>query len=235
MVNSAQTAEDFTRQYYRSRSDWQTTYKGYAAVKTPTDLWTIQELIWRTRPTLVVECGTFAGGSALFYADIAAQYGGQVVTIDTAPPPDEVLRPGYPWPVRAACDNLYLLRANSIDPNTLLFLQLRFRDEMNRVMVLLDSQHERRHVRSELELWAPAVTPGCYLVVEDTCINGHPIQNEDAGDGNLERALAGITADGGPMEAMDEWLATQPEDWWNRTRQVESLLTYNPRGYLLRC
>ena len=43
-----------------------------------------------------------------------------------------------------------------------------------RVMVVLDSNHTHEHVLRELEIYAPLVTKGCYLVVCDTLIEDMP-------------------------------------------------------------
>ena len=43
------------------------------------------------------------------------------------------------------------------------------------VLVVLDSDHSRDHVLKELEIYAPMVTRGSYVIVEDSNINGNPI------------------------------------------------------------
>ena len=67
---------------------------GYQAVKCPLDLWLYQELLVRTRPDVVVETGTWCGGSALYLAMVMDQIGhGRVITIDIEARPD---RPEHP-------------------------------------------------------------------------------------------------------------------------------------------
>ena len=85
-------------------------------------------------------------------------------------------------------------------------------------MVILDSLHTAEHVGAELELYADIVSPGCYLVVEDMNVNGHPVL-PDYGPG--------------PTEAVEAFLATTDEFVVDRDRE-RFLMTLNPGGYLRR-
>lgn len=84
-----------------------------------------------------------------------------------------------------------------------------------RTMVSLDSSHTYNHVRKELEVYAPLVTAGCYLVVEDTGWAEGPDVGEWA-----DRAVAEFIV-GNPMFQVD------------RTRE-RHLLTSNRGGWLKR-
>jgi cephalosporin hydroxylase len=198
----------FHRLYYDSRV-WQgrTTWLGVPVAKTPMDLWIFQEIIHRTRPELIIECGTFAGGSALYMAAICDLIGsGSVLTIDIAP----VLMPRHP--------RVSYLVGSSVDPQTYRLVEATTA-RAKRVMVVLDSEHTKDHVLAELNLYSRLVTPGQYLVCEDSNVNGHPVFAEHGP---------------GPAEALDEFLRDHGQEFEVDRGCEKFLLTFNPGGYLRR-
>ncbi len=83
---------------------------------------------------------------------------------------------------------------------------------------MLDSDHAYAHVLEEVRLYGELVTPGSYMVVEDTNVNGHPVFPEHGP---------------GPMEALDEFLAGGSPFTIDLERE-KFFLTFNPRGFLRR-
>lgn len=75
-------------------------------------------------------------------------------------------------------------------------------------MVVLDSNHSREHVLAEMRTYAPMVSAGDYLIVEDT--NGD-----------------------GPREAVRDFLAEDDSFVVDESRE-KFFLTQNPGGYLRR-
>lgn len=150
-------AADFQELYWKGPLiSGGTLWFGYPCIKSPFDLWTYQEIIYETRPDLIVETGTLAGGSALYLAHMLDQMGkGEVITIDIAP------YPGLP-----EHDRITYFNGDSVGEKML--AKVTRRAEGKRVMVILDSDHSYEHVSAELKAYHPLVSPGCYLVVEDT-------------------------------------------------------------------
>jgi len=75
----------FTKLYYHSRPRiWNNTFWfGVPIGKCPSDLWTYQEIMFETKPDIIIECGTGTGGSALFLAQHCdLRHNGRVITID---------------------------------------------------------------------------------------------------------------------------------------------------------
>ena len=148
------------RLLYESGVGGRTRWLGATAVKNPLDLWVFQEIIWETRPDVIVETGTFKGGSAFFLASICDLIGsGEVISIDIRRVGDD-----YPQHPRIT----YLGGRSATDPDVV--SEIRRRAAGKRAMVLLDSDHSQTHVEAELAAYAPLVAEGCYLVVEDTNI-----------------------------------------------------------------
>lgn len=190
--------------FHRRDSTWMNTYwMGVRVEKIPFDLWVQQEIIFETKPDLLIEAGTFDGGSAMFYASLFDLMGqGEVVSVDIAPQPN---LPSHP--------RVEFITASSIAPSTIEFL--RERSSGKRTMLILDSDHSEAHVRQELALLSDLVSPGCYLIVEDTNVNGHPTLPEHGP---------------GPMEALNDWLKTNPPFISDPSRE-KYMVTFHPRGY----
>jgi cephalosporin hydroxylase len=204
-------AEAFHQIYYDSADHggtWRNTFwLGVPTEKCPLDLWIYQEILHQVQPDVIVETGTRWGGSALYLASMCDILGrGSVITIDIDVPGE---RPDH--------DRIEYLSGSSTDPVIREKVAQRAASAES-VMVVLDSDHSRDHVLAELHAYAPLVTPGSYVVVEDTNINGHPVL-PDWGPG--------------PMEAMQDFLRETDDFVIDRERE-KFLLTFNPRGFLRR-
>jgi len=182
-------------------------WMGQPVMKCPFDLWIYQEIVHRLQPDIIVETGTSQGGSALYLAGILDLLGkGRVLSIDVKA-----------YPGRRDHARVHYLLGSSTDPD--IHAQLAGAiGPQERVMVVLDSCHQKLHVLEELRIYSQYVSLGSYLIVEDTNINGHPVWR---GYG------------GGPYEAVQEFMAQDRrfivdhswEKFW---------LTFNPGGYLKR-
>jgi cephalosporin hydroxylase len=199
-------ADQFHKLYYGSQDIYNNTYwLGAHVFKCPFDLWVYQEIIYEVKPDLIIECGTALGGSAYFMAsmcDLINQ--GTVVTVDIL---DRKGRPKH--------DRIKYLLGSSTSQE--IADEIRgMAKEKKCVMVILDSDHAKKHVLEELNIYGKLVTKGSYLIVEDTNINGHPV-SFDFGPG--------------PMEAVDEFVKTS-KDYIIDHKKEKFYLTYNPNGYL---
>ena len=191
---------------YLSDAWTETNWLGAQALKNPLDLWVYQEIIVEQRPELIVETGTYRGGSAFYLASICDLVGvGEVVSIDVEP-----LREDYPAHPRIT----YLGGRSSTDPDVV--AQVRGRAEDKRILVVLDSDHSQAHVEAELAVYAPLVQVGGYVIVEDSNI------------GQIRKDLLP-----GPLQAIEAFLARTDEFEVDRSRE-KFLITQNPSGYLRR-
>lgn len=209
--STRETTDRFHRLYFDAHlqgKTWaDTRWLGVSLAKCPLDLWVYQEIVAETRPDLVVETGTFDGGSALFFASLFDLVGdGRVVTVDIEE------REGRP-----THDRITYLTGSSTASEVVDEIRAHVAGA-SRVLVVLDSDHRRDHVLAELQAYSDFVTPGSYLIVEDTNVNGHPVAPEFGP---------------GPMEAVERFLEQDDRFEVDRSRE-KFLLTFNPGGFLRR-
>ena len=94
---------------------------------------------------------------------------------------------------------------SSIDPEIIATIAERVKGKS--VVVILDSSHATEHVRKELDLYAPFVTMGSYLIVQDTPV--------------------------GPDKAIADFLSTRDDFVVDHERE-RLLVTNNMGGFLKR-
>jgi len=142
------------------------TWMGVPIIQLPADVMATQEVIWSTKPDVIIETGVARGGSVLFMASLLELIGkGKVIGVDVdirAHNRDSIER--HPMTKRVV-----LIEGSSTDQEVIAEIRAQIPDSAS-VMVVLDSDHSRDHVLAELRSYGPMVTPGCYLVVADTIL-----------------------------------------------------------------
>lgn len=135
---------------------FKSTWLGEVAVKNPCDAWIYQEIIFKQRPDVIIETGSFKGGGGLFLASICQLIGhGRVVSFDVR---EYNLKPTHPL--------ITWVAASSTQKAVVDELKLSIRGK--NVLVILDSNHDADHVAKELSIYHSLIPVGGYLIVEDT-------------------------------------------------------------------
>ena len=194
-------------------------WMGRPVIQLPEDLVMVQELIYKVQPEVVIETGFAHGGSSVFYASLLELLGqGRVISIDIE------IRPHNRKAIEAhrLKKRITLIERNSVAPETAEEVR-NLLSPNEKVMVILDSNHTKEHVRRELELYAPLVTSGSYVVAADGIME----DLIDVPGGKAEWARDN------PKAAVYEFLAVHPE--FELDSEPSRLgVTYWPDAYLRR-
>lgn len=202
--------ESFHRMYHKKKIWTKTYWLGFPTLKYPSDLWIYQEIINEIKPDVIVECGTFKGGSALFLASMCDLVGrGRVISIDVKEFPNKPQHERITYLIGSSTSNEIVEQVK----NSILQGEI--------VLVILDSMHFKAHVFNELKIYSQLVTKGSYIIVEDTDLN--VIVKE----GHI------YTHDEGPMGAVMEFMKENKDFQIDKGRE-KFLFTASPNGYLKR-
>lgn len=230
---SQQWLQESMAKRYVYNFDW----LGRPVIQYPQDMAAVQEIIWRTRPDVVVETGIAHGGSLIFSASILAMldYGDAVengTMLDPMRPSRRVV--GVDIDIRdhnreainrhPMSSRITMIQGSSIDQETVDQVKEAVGDS-KRVMVCLDSMHTHEHVLAELESYAPLVTEGCYCVVFDTFVEDMPR------DFFADRPW---NVGDNPKTAVHKWLLSHEEFEIDKSVQDKLQITVAPDGYLKR-
>jgi cephalosporin hydroxylase len=184
-----------------------TRYRGVPMLKNPFDLALYMMLLERAQPATLIEIGTNAGGSALWFADQRTSM--HVLSIDLAPPE------GLSHP------SVRFLRGDAQRLGDVLTPDL-MRSLARPLLVVEDSSHFAATTAAVLDFFDRWLEPGEYIVIED---------------GILTAMCAGDAYGGGPLRAIHEFLSRSDGhyeidrtlcDYYGRN------VTWNVDGYLRR-
>ncbi len=210
----AQLVEAFNRFYASTHiASRNITWLGVEIQQNPCDCWMMQQIIDELKPDLIIETGTYTGGSAYYFASLLEMMGseqGKVVTVDVRPMVAEVSK----RPVFAK--RVEVITGDSVSDEVIAKVAERVA-KAKTVLVTLDSLHTAEHVARELERYSPFVTPGSYIVVQDTHVR-------DFFPGSSQSE---------PIEAVEAFVKTHPEFVQDTDRERLLLSAYRG-GFLKR-
>lgn len=159
---------------------------GRPVIQYPQDIVAIQELVWRTRPDLIIETGIAHGGSLVLSASLLAlldycDAAAAGAALDPRRSQRRVLgididiRPHNRAAIEAhpMAHRIDMIQGSSIDPEVVSRVHDAARNHTC-VLVLLDSNHTHAHVAAELEAYAPLVSEGSYCCVFDSMVEDLP-------------------------------------------------------------
>jgi cephalosporin hydroxylase len=189
----------------QGRIDRRTSYFGVPAQKCPVDHWVYQEIVFETRPDVIIEIGTAWGGGLLglaHFCDLMDH--GRVIGIDIdLSRVAQVVRdhPRVTLIESDACQAFPQV-ASLIQPG-------------EKVMVIEDSAHTYENTLAVLRTYSSLVAAGCYFVVEDSiCHHG-----------------VNVGPKPGPYEAIETFMKETDRFAIDRSRESFGI-TWNPIGYL---
>jgi cephalosporin hydroxylase len=185
---------------------------GIPMYKNPCDAWLYQQLIFEHKPEVIIEIGSCKGGSTLYFAHLfdilasSSSLDGLVVSVD-------IDRSDF----RAQHKRIVCITGDSASAE--IVAQVRAHCAGKKTLVIHDADHRAAQVLADLEAYAPLVSPGMYLIVEDGIID---LFTPKDGLGSFEA---------GPLKATEDFLKRHAE-FVVDTDCERYLITHNPRGFL---
>ena len=155
-LTKEQIVEKFIQAYHAADIHTRTTWMGIRTLQNPCDLWAIQEIIWDVKPDFIVETGTYKGGGSLFLASVLQNVNAsaKVITVDIK------RQIGLASKLPLFQERVEFIEEDSVSEETI--RQIGQRVNASKVMVMLDSDHHKKHVLKELRLYSQFVSRGSY-------------------------------------------------------------------------
>ena len=220
--------QDFVKKFYKiiETRTWGENHfwLGVPIFQVLMDLIAYQEIIWEVKPDLIIETGIKFGGSLIFSASMLTLLeacgeieNGKVIGVDIKLPTGIRTHPLF--------NKIIMLKGSSTSEEIIKKVRELAKNK-KRIVVFLDSNHSHNHVLGELRLYAPLVSIGSYIVVEDTFV-------EDLGYRGKTRPSQWNKGKN-PRTAVWKYLEENKNFVIDKAIELRKIFVGNPDGYLKR-
>lgn len=212
-------ARQWVRTSWANKLSYEITWLGMPIIQLPEDIILMQELIFKVQPDIIIETGIAHGGSLIFYSSLMEILGkGKVIGIDIE------IREHNRKAIEAhpMFKRIELIEGSSTSQEGIEEVKKNI-PKGSTVLVCLDSNHTKEHVKEEIKAYSGLVTRGSYLVVFDTIMPelvGLPSSSENWSEDN-------------PMEAIKDFLEIN-NDFEIDTEYNRLYVSHCPNGFLRR-
>ena len=211
-------AREWLTAHWENKLSYEVNWLGVPIIQTAEDMIIMQELIFEVKPDFVVEMGIAHGGSLIYYSSLLKMLGkGRVIGVDIdIREHNRKLIEKHPM-----IDIVDMIEASSVEQGTFDLIRRKI-PEGSKVIVIIDSCHERDHVLKEIDLYSPLVSKDSYLIVCDTAaaqFSGLRHAKEDFATNN-------------PQEAVDAFMKRNPGKFIVDRKWEKLYITYFPGGFL---
>ncbi len=231
------TSKKWLNQSSKHKYSYHFSWLGRPIIQLPQDILAIQEIIWNTKPDIVIETGIAHGGSLCFTASMLS-------LLDVAEINDPIENQNTPKIERKVigvdidirkhnrdairshplANKIVMLEGSSIEQA--IYKEIReLIPDGAKVMIMLDSNHTEEHVLEELRLYKSLVTKNSYLIVCDTIVAQMP-------PGSFEDRPWDINNN--PKGAVEKFLKESKNFVVDTDIDNKLLLSMSPKGYLRR-
>jgi len=227
MKSFKKKSKNFIKELARIKYAYNFSWLGFKVLQVPQDLQAMQEIIWEVKPDLIIETGVAFGGSLMFCASMLALLevcgeikDGRVIGVEIN------LFPENSFKILSHPLSKYINIISGSSVNKDIVKSIKYISNMKkRILVCLDSNHTHEHVLAELRAYAPLVSVGSYIIVNDTGVEDLPDKmsfNRPWGKGN------------NPRTAVIEFLEENDDFIIDESIDERLIISGNLGGYLRR-
>ena len=213
---------DFLLELEKYKYSYLWSWFGVPIIQMPADIMATQEVIFKTKPDVIIETGVARGGSVIFMAGIQKLLGdGIVIGVDID------IRDHNRSSIEDSlfADRIKLVEGPSTDDGVIDEVKSYIKPGAT-VMVVLDSDHSRKHVFEECQAYSKLVTKDNHLVVADTLIGFY---SEDRSP--KERSMHWFEGND-PLSATKDFFQQNKDFEIDGEINGKLVISSSPRGYL---